>query len=140
MKDPVCSSVGKLCYHKKLINFCENNVKKAIGHTGTYTRGGGAESAQPNTGDQNGGRILHKARGLRPSIPRLFSILFLLLRLMNLPFVEKNIKNHTIFHDNICSVQLVKKYGQNRLASQQCNTIQYLENRKTLIKFYSKFS
>ena len=35
MKDPVCSSVGKLCYHKKLINFCENNVKKAIGHTGT---------------------------------------------------------------------------------------------------------
>ena len=50
MKDPVGSSVGKFCYHKKLINFCENNVKKAIGHTGTYTRGGGAESAQPNTG------------------------------------------------------------------------------------------
>ena len=35
MKDPVCSSVGKFCYHKKLINFCENYVKKAIGHTGT---------------------------------------------------------------------------------------------------------
>ena len=33
-----------------------------------------------------------------------FYFIFLLLRLMNLPFVEKDIKNHPIFHDNIWSV------------------------------------
>ena len=46
MKDPVCSSVGKFCYHKKLINFCKNNVKKAIGRTGTQ-EGEGQNPSKP---------------------------------------------------------------------------------------------
>ena len=104
MKDPVCSSVGKFCYHKKLINFCENNVKKAIGHTGTQE----VEGQNPPNPTQ------HRRLEWRPDLTyssrfttvytAFIFILFLLLRLMNLPFVEKDIKNHTIFYDNICSV------------------------------------
>ena len=103
MKDPVCSSVGKFCYHKKLINFCENNVKKAIGHTGTQEVEG-QNPSNPTQATRMAAGSYIKLEVYDRLYRVYFYFIFLLLRLMNLPFVEKDIKNHTIFHDNICSV------------------------------------